>query len=796
MLDLPFRHEDVQEFETIVLINGQPHKHLSWSKAKDSTLGLPSPIVESSDSSITRATITFPPVGDEVTYRLLNPWQQDNDSWPPTPGQSAVIEVRYELDGVSYFARRFTGYIDSISGGVEEPLVLNCADEAHLTSTLTLKPQAVTMPGVGIDRPWNETDYYVSPSDILPFYAAQAALTRSGFGFYPRKSMEDINEEDVLIRWDLQGSVMPTIGDFLRNEEGLEWVEEDGILRPNKWVWGMFPKPHSAVTMRMVHRVGAQCRVADDKQNGVWLQVFGPNLYVRESYDGTLLDEFPLPYIPAKWGWITVTVTPQADPQTAGSHFRLEMWSGSEKQVDQIITHSRPHAAYVQGGAKETPACQVSVANPAIDAGEGWDKADYRINYTPSNVVTGMDATRTHSFVQTADLIKEVSRATCTAIYMDDFGVWQYKPLDVLLTNDTVAEMDVANHVYGLSWKYELDSRRSMVKVNYHRTSITVADGPELKLWAPSSAEEIKPNTSVLMVMEPPEYSEWLSPDVQFRQVAWVGHGNDNTPGQVDNIDRFNTGKGSYWGIVGSYNEGENLAWLYFFQPTCDVEMQNPRKILARHHLQSRRIPADGVYPAPDGQPAPDRADGKYFLATSTVKQIEINNLGKIWQNYRLPILRGPGYVRFYVESVTSTTENFDGSQYTHRLSEWGREEDARRLLAILNPLMSNGLPTISEIPVRYNPLLGLGDKITIEAERLLGVKLTCLIRSIDEGQSNDGEHYLELGLVVVDADRTGLTYTVEDAAHGVDATYRDDQTLRAGNDYQTITATPIDTAT
>lgn len=789
MLDIPFDYDDVQEFRTIVQVEGITRDHLSWSRGKDASLGLPSPILEYSGSTVTRCKITFPPIGQDVTYRLLTPWSTDGAEWPPTPGQKVTIDVLYEGGGAIQTARRFTGYIDSVSGGLNVPLVLSCADEAHLTSTLTLHPSAVSMPGVGVERPYNETSYYTSQAPILPFYAAQAALTRAGFGFYPRESMEDAGTEEVLLRWDLQGSVMPTIGDFVKNDEGLEWHEEDGILFPDRWVWGQFPRQQQAITMRCVHRSGVEFRIADDLNYGVWVQIYGPTVYIRDSFDGTQYREYTLPYAPAKWGWVTVNITPQADPTQAGNHFRLELFNGAQKQLDEIITHNYEHRPYIVGGVRRSPAYQVSASGLYDRTAEGWDKTPYRIHYTPSEASTGMDATRTHATVQTADLLKEVAKATCTGVWMDDFGIWQWKPLDKLLNAPLAVELDTTHHVLDLEWDFALDSRRSLIQVNYHDVSITLADGPQLKLWAPSNTEEAVKNSSIVMVMEPPEYGEWLSPDLTFQQVGWVGHANNNTPAQVDFVDEYNTGVGSFWGIVGSFNDGEHLAWLYYDLPTFSVKMFNPRKIVARHNLQGRRIPADGVRPSQPGEPAPRKEDGKYFLSTATTNlQPEVNNLKKIRMNDRLPILRGPGYTRFNSRHVRSNSGIYDGSQYTHYMSEWGREQDARAILDILTPLMVKGLPTISEIPVRYDPRYTLGDKITITAERLLGMKLTCLIRSLSEGQEVDGKHYVTLGLVVVESERIGGTYS-QDQENQQDKNYEQDQLNRTQENYSTVTS-------
>lgn len=790
-----FALEDVQELTSVVTVNGIQREHISWSRSTESSLGLPAPIVQASGIRVSRATVTFPSVAHEISHSLLTPWTSEDQTWPPLPGQPIIIDVAYLYPGETTYRlqRRFTGTIDTVSGGLGSPLRLSCIDAASPTARITLPPRADTMPGTGFIRPYNETDYFVSKSNILPYFAAVEALDASGYGFFPTTTPET---EEPLVQANLQGSVIPTVGDFMRHDEDLEWVEEDGILRPNKWVRAQFEHTQDAAIVRIVTpNSGCEWKLYDDLYRGVWVQFFGGYVSVREAYDGTEITNFTLPQTPAKWTWLTVKVTPNTQPANNEPHYRLEFWDGNELRNTITLNFPGARGPFIQAAFKNTPAAYVSGPKTFTTEPIGWGKADYKLNYRASTAVTGTESTKTVVNVKASELLKRISEATCTGIWVDEFGTWQWWPLDRLLAREPVATLDAMEHIGDLSWTFGADSRRSIVKVGYLNAAVTVSMRPDLKLWQSDSSEEVKRNSSSVQIIEPPQDSEWLGVEMGFRQVAWMGHGNNGVPAEVDNVDEYNTGEGSFWGISAAYNDGDFLAWPYYDRPMFVADRITPRKIVLKHSLQAGTIPPDGVFPAAADQPAPGRETGQFFFKTATIaQQFGVNRLQPVRRGQSLPILRGQGYVRFSGSSVQATSDTDDGGTvYTHPLSYWGRREDAHRILDMITPLMTQGLPLLENIPVRYDPRYQLGDKIVLDAEKLLGTELTCLISSISEGQAAGGEHHLELGFTVVASRQGAVTYGVEQNSHGALETYAEDQQARDNKTYAVVTADPLE---
>lgn len=688
-----------------VFVNGVHRHHVadSW----DAEIGSDLPDQVSAVTGIKARTgkVTFAPVR-VVDDALTTPLRRSS-GWPPARGD--VLTIQDE----AYPQRwtRATARVTSVRAGLGEGEVeVDWSDDldSSLSQITELPPVAKRMPGEEITesgmlkRHWHRTA-------IEPWGIAVEAFEDAGMRLLP--SIPDVDFYALF-----QGSVFPRIGRISQaysTGDLLEWDPESGFQYLAQWSY-FTPAYESrdsgdcfTVYLRKT-RGGPDAQTRWTMNDGSELRLTLQNSSVALSRNGTVIAQrgftssSPLPWVGASIAYDSVT-------------FFLEDQTHSITYADRIPSGGIDWDRVRVLGA----AClAVSYVPRAGWPGFNWPSLQYR--GWGRGLVYNTDCTRAVEPQTVRDLLDEIASATLTGYWLDEHGILQWAPSNVLEGRAPAETITTRSDVLAGSWVETGGGVASTVVASYEAVALTSQSTVSVVVGEATSGKTMSNGDVDEEFVGPGADEEWIEPDMSPLSSAAAGE-------TIYNDAMFSVWGGSYVSTEGedgngnpdsdatTYGWAQSRGWL-----SIDVENLTPRRWLVTHSVGANST----------GEPAPQ----VQLVVLPNSKQIPV-----LWRDTPLPIWRARGRASFTNATYVSRIGPSWAPAYEHGLGAWGSRADARRVGDYLGERMSTIQVVLSELDVIPDPRRQLGDVVEVNAQGTLGGSLRCLVVGIHESSGDNG---------------------------------------------------------
>lgn len=123
-----------------------------------------------------------------------------------------------------------------------------------------------------------------------------------------------------------------------------------------------------------------------------------------------------------------------------------------------------------------------------------------------------------------------------------------------------------------------------------------------------------------------------------------------------------------------------------------------------------------------------------------------------------MPRIAGHARAEYIEREYTSTVPGGVGPALVHETGKWIPADVISTIADFLASETATPKPVITGLEVTYDPRRQLGDMVTIESTRFIGVTMTALVVGVSN--SADGGGYAQsLSVRIVDVKRTNQTY-------------------------------------
>lgn len=719
---------DVMSHSSRVVVDGEERDALSWSISRELSGDLPLQVA--AGSGITQATGTVRwATGSEPG---TNPWNSSS-GWLPKKGDR--IEI-YCGDGPTEW-RQFTGLIDSTTGSVGGEPESTIIDEIDkLSATVTQHALLPTMPPAyagGVSRHCGlSSSYYVDQ-----------ALRASGFYTTPKQ------ESLCSLHVPMQTSLWPDRG-TLETATRYDGRPTYPHNRPAPWGWAMSdfsaeykpsvshgPSTNLQFTACVApNHSGAFLMTAfyGSAENTAALRVTAAKVAVAEV-NGVEVCRVPLDeatIVSALYKGATVTLRTSSGATASGSKTR----SGNVMGRIQILGQDDARVAGIQ------------VSHPS----QAWEEFQ-SLRHVPSAILEMsdptlngvMDAGPAIRSKRADDLLKEISAATLTGMWIDELGVFRWAPAPFLRDRGATKTVTTANDVVGLTWEDSYLGAASRVTIKARIPSVSMSKQPSVLLWS-GSGDSMESGDVREEVMEPGPDEDWIMPATNLQVIG--------TP----NWGAFNRRRGTFGGVYYS-SDGQTSNENGF---TTDITME-------RISIDQFRIRHEVGYLPPDVSAN---------LSTSPSSPA-------LWDNNRnqpLPRVGGYGRVMWADVEVYPTTISGIGPEYSHDAGPWnskrGDNEQLERFALYLADQLRTPKPVINGLDIVPDQRLQLGDVIKIYSPSLMGIELRALIVGVRTDFSS-GEFSQSLSVRTIGATTQYQSYAEYNSAlEGSAITYSQWQAL------------------
>lgn len=717
---------DVLSFTTRILVNGV-QRYGSWNTDRELSGDLPAQVVAVSGVTQATGSVTWFREAD-VTGSPMQPW--NSPEWLPKRGDRVEIFVG---DGVSEW-KLFHGLIDrttgSTGGGFQSTLIddydRTSADVEHQALLRSMPPLALG----GVD-PYRSIGLH-------PLYFVDYALRAARFYSTPNR------EYDNLLYAPMQGSWWPHYG-LLESTSGsaLNTVTPWGLGRSNGGaVYLPAKNPVMGTTVQMSVLIAPGHTGAAD----FYLDYGNATDHIRLSVNSArtaialvrgvevcrvVMGAGTVVSLLAKSGTISLRTDKGA---TASGTFTT---SGSGLSKIRVNTDANASIGGFQASLPATATHEHSsttwVASARLDA--------------TSVVLSGIiDASPAIEDKTAADLLDEIGKATLSAMWIDETGVFQWVPSDALRGRTPVRTVTTLDDVLSLDWEDGLLSTASKVTVKYQRPSITKSRWRTTVLSRGGGSQSLKSQDEAEIFLEPESGTHWIMPSYDFLEVG----------GTVGIWGSANQPEYSLVGMYFSADGGETE--LIGLSATITTAQLGPQKALVKYVAGSWPSDVEGV------------------LKTSPTN----TNLWPKNRDMELPRLVGRGLIEYIDQKAVATGAGGPGPELVHDAGVWmGRTDSNEIPLRVADYIAGQTAvpePVITGLSIVPDPRLQLGDVINIQSD-LFGVTLTALITNVSTGHDTSGLS-MELGVRVINVARDSMTYAQYDQTINGNLSYAQWQAL------------------
>ena len=697
----------VQEWRLRVEVNGVGRVAESVSIDADVASDLPDQVAGVSGVSARTGSIQWAPQ-NPVSERPATPWTRSG-AWPPQPGDT--VDIWAGDENTSW--KVFTGRIDTSEGGVDSfsSKIIDATDQ--LDRPISLDPVAHTMPGAYDET----TDAGFDPvrTFVQPWHAAYRAMRAGGFGVAaPRQT-----GGWVVLDVDFQGSVWPAAGALRHTtssvDAGLDWGEGFTYLSAGTAnytsgttaalttgralrVWGRkVANGAGTTTINTVLSDGKQVRTRGTLNATMTTLTVTVELFQGEPSAGVLLG--------------SGSVSAPAFVQDGSIWFEVAFQPGSS-----TVTYTVP-ATGVPAGTRNGDAAGtfslgvsipagVSVSNVGVGAGAvaarvgvlaSWAQwtsmsshvTSSRVRAWGRGLVNSQYVSRTQVKRNARDLLAEIGAATLTAMWIDEHGVMQWAPTNVMYLGSPVRTFTTRDDIFELGWVESLQATRHQVFADFENVALKVStNGYTKTVWRAQRAEEIANGTTEEFIEVPGE-QEWFGVDTSMWRGSAV-------------VDRFNARKGSFYQAVKEVGNDEYLHVGSEYVATLEKITPRTFKLTHTNTYGSSIL----------SQTSPDLTSARRSL-----------------RDFPLPIIRGLGVADFIDDEVIgASTGPSWAADMNLDLGAWAIKGHAQNVVDWLSNKLSSPVITLTDVEVDYDPRIQLGDMIMIESLALLGMRVSCVV--------------------------------------------------------------------
>lgn len=746
----------IQEWRLHVEVNGVGRVAESVSIDADIASDLPDQVAGVSGVSARTGTIQWAPQ-NPVSERPATPWTRVG-AWPPQPGDR--VDIWAGDENTSW--KVFTGRIDTSEGGVDSfsSKIIDATDQ--LDRPISLDPVAHMMPGYYDET----TDTANAPvvTGVQPWHAAYRALRAGGFGIpAPTQSAGS-----VVLQVDMQGSIMPDRGYLNYDYEAvsLEWGDGWTYLADNlvnyrplpatlgsSSVLRLWMRWHAglgeAATLNVAMDDERRYRIAGTLDPSTSMLTLRTRVWDGHPDTGTLLaDETVTRAAVVQDGTVWVDV---AIPVSGAMRYTVAQTgvpAGSSNGSSSFSVSLGANA-----GAGSSPV-QVSTWGPQVQIRVGvltlaqWQAMSSHV--TASSVhawgrglVNSQYVSRTQVKRNARDLLAEIGAATLTAMWIDEHGVMQWAPSDLLYGRSPDHTVTTRDDVFELGWIESMQACRHKVHADFENAAVSISDnGYTKRLYQPDRAQDIT-GTGETEFIEVPADREWFGVDTSMWRASAVQ-------------DRYNEGKGSFYSAV---IEGANDTWTSVGADySATLERITPRTYKLTHANATGATVTLMTHPTAPGFRLRRRGEAN-------------------------PIIRGLGSAWFIDETVTAeeTGPSWAGDM-TVDLGAWAIRDHAQRVADWLGTKLGRPLVTLTDMEIGYDPRIQLGDVLRVESREFLGFSLDAIVIGKRETHG-DGAH-MSVTVRVLRTHTVHTTYAEFEAAYQ-GRTYQALESAWTGSDYQ-----------
>lgn len=754
--------EGVPEWRFVVLVNGVQRKAESVDWDGELSSDLPDPVAGVSGVAARTGTIRWAPQ-QLVQDRPESPWQR-RGGWPPAPG--AEVRIWAGDQATSWLV--FVGRIDTTTG-TEDSLQSKIVDDHDRLSTLVSIPAAAELMPALYDPSTPGTTWEHVGTALEPWHVAYRAMRAAGYGV----AVPRIQAGTRLLEAELQGSLIATIGrlQVASQDKAIAWGPgytylAAGTIRYHPAtrvspgglrLWLRWHGTASAVSAQFDDgtAIAIRCRRVSSTLEMTYTVRTG-------GYSGPIAYETTHTFTVATGSpsWVEVYVRPNDTTARVVVPTANAGGSTPNSDIEQTLTVTQ---TYTAGAVLE----DIRLTSGVIAAQAGsislndWRAASSTVSESSvfawgKGLVETMPAFGNILDRQAANILKEVSQATLTAVWFDEHGVLNWAPTNVLHAQQPVRILTTAQDIFSLGWTESLLARRKQIRVDYREAAISLSRRYETLLYQPSNSRQIGAGETTEDFIGPNGDQVWFEPDMSLDNVSLTG------------IVNFNLGRDSwYGGVFRSANDDTYIRDESMYTGIQEIEPDN--RWLLRHVNPSTRDVS---------MMAPPESTAVYAK----------------WWSAPLPMIRGRGLVEFTDAHVVANTGAPSWTpSLTHPMDVYGKRADAIRVRDFLAAALSTGIVTLTDIEVAYDPRLQLGDVVTVQSLQFFGFELDALIIGKSESQDATGAH-MSLNLRVLRSRTTHTTYQdFEEAYQG--RTYSALESAWATATYADLEAAPTERA-
>lgn len=717
----------VQAWTATVLVDGVQRPVRGVSLDREISSDLPEQVAGVTGAQPATGRIDWAPL-DVVSATSAHPWKRVS-GWPPKSG--AQVRVYVADSGTAWLV--FTGKIDVTTGQALGAMSSSIVDDFDaLQAPVSVPVIADRMPAR--IRPGEPIQPPVKTA-VEPWHVAHEALAAAGYGVQTPALVGR-----HLLRVLMQGSVAPSMG-YLAGWGGpvsLNWAKGYQYLASGATVTydpapqsrqsgeslRVYIKRHASagavsVTVNHVDGRTRRYRFSDVNATTSRLEVYGSSTSTPEQ----LLGSKDLPKSGSvETPWVDLFIrsagSTQIDyatsPDYAGVGNFLISSASPETEVRTI---------QVTGGAVAVMAEYVWAADWS---GQNFTNRDgTRVNAWGRGIIGSLTATRTIEKRKAVDVLSEIAGATLTGMWLDETGIMQWAPSNVMGALAPVKTVTTDTDIVALGWSDSALHTRSQVLVDMDLARVNLTRDYEVQVWPKGgSNRSLGPGETLEEFVEPGPGFEWIEPDMGFARAGAVAG------------ETFTTGSwmgGIYLFAKGTAREDDVYAWAPTSWLTHVVEKLGMSTWLLRQ--TNATLTRDIILEtAPAG-----------------------TSLSRRWRSYPFPFVRARGEVEFTEATLTGASRGpVSAPVLAHDLAHWGTRAGGQAVADWLSARLATPAPVLDRVSILYDPRIQLGDKLTLRSGVLPGFDVDAVV--IGKHEELGESQHMELTLRVTAARTTAAT--------------------------------------
>ncbi|MDO5534110.1 MAG: hypothetical protein Q4F65_05615 [Propionibacteriaceae bacterium] len=736
-----------------VTLDGTPRPHLAVSVSRDLPSDLPASVAAGGGLVSAGGEVTWAPA-EVVTSRDVSPWAAGAVPAPGTP-------VTVDMDAGHGAHRVFTGAVEDTTGGTGKASASTLVDHIHrLDARVSIEPLLRLMP------PASEGGDY-RRIGLSPIYVVDRVMRACRYFTTPPL------EYDPAVSVPLQGSVWPERGTCTAagsqpasTNAHATFYQADGRLYAADVVATYAPR---------VSRPGttAVCLSLTVASTGHTEAAF---LHAYYGATAVTLVVHSSGAVSARYG--ATTVAGPIDGRGArvsllvkGGTWTLRTSTGLSATGTQAVTSTAMSSITLSASAG------ARIAGAQISYPRGTFEEHATLAHVPNARVRPgvtspglLDATPAIVNERGIDVLRDISKALCSPLWLDEDGVLQWAGPDVLRAQSPAVTITARDSLLALDWRVSLDHTRSTTTVKWDKPAISVRRWPNVTLWE-GRKETLNAGDELREFIDVPADEDWIGVNLPGLY-AGADTGGD---------ERLNRGIGSWVGGYRVATDGTAAGWVTPAHATASLSRVTHATYL-HEKVVNTTLPAGVTHVVTEVSPASA-------------------GLWPKWDGQALPILRG--YAKTTWTSVNTDsvlTGPADRPPLVHDAGPWvqhagtvgaGDVDVPARLAGWLATQVNTPTPEVTGLEVMPDPRIQLGDVIALADPDNLGVALTGLVVGLTLAQSGPGASMV-LALRVISANPTHATYDHLQAAW-TGANYAALEAAWSGQPYAALEARPLE---